>query len=82
MEYEKQILRPLVTIIRIIYTPSIYDYELCHISRHLPKDIVEKIESLYKVSSFEDIERNINLALDMLKQFEEQYNNSQQKLSK
>ncbi len=76
MEYEKQILRPLVTIARIIYTPEIYDYELCHISRHLPKDIVEKLESLYKVSSFEDIENNIIIALDMLKHFEEQYKNN------
>lgn len=76
MEYEKQILRPIVTIARIIYTPNIYDYELCHISRHLPKDIVEKLEILYKVNSFADIEKNISLALDMLKQFEEEYNNS------
>ena len=75
MEYEKQILKPIVTIARIIYTPYIYDYELCHISRHLPKDIVEKLEVLYKVNSFADIEKNISLALDMLKQFEEKDNN-------
>ena len=73
MEYEKQILRPIVTIARIIYTPYIYDYELCHISRHLPDDIVKKIEVLYKVNSFEDIERNISLALDILKEFEQEY---------
>ena len=73
MEYEKQILKPIVTIARIIYTPYIYDYELCHISRHLPKDIVKKIELLYKVNSFEEIEKNIFTALEILKTFEEEY---------
>ena len=76
MEYEKQILKPIVTIARIIYTPYIYDYELCHISRHLPRDIVKNLEVLYKVNSFDDIEKNISLALDMLKKFEEEYRNS------
>ena len=74
MEYDKQILKPIVTIARIIYTPNIYDYELCHISRHLPKEIVVKIEKLYKVSSFEDIEKNIALSLDLLKMFESKIN--------
>lgn len=73
MEYEKQILKPLVTIARIIYTPNIYDYELCHISRHLPKEVISNLEILYKVNSFTDIEKNISLALQMLKSFEEEY---------
>ncbi len=73
MEYEKQILKPIVTIARIIYTPDIYDYELCHISRHLPKDIVDKIAQLYKVNSFDDIDRNIKVALEMLNNFEEEF---------
>ncbi len=70
MEYDKQIVKPIVTIARIIYTPEIYDYELCHVSRHLPKDVVEKIEQLYKVSSFDDIEKNITLSLEMLDLFD------------
>ncbi len=69
MEYDKQIVKPIITIARIIYTPEIYDYELCHISRHLPKNIVEKIEQLYKVSSFDDIERNISIAMELLDSF-------------
>ena len=73
MEYEKQIIKPIVTISRIIYTPDIYDYELCHISRHIPKDVVEKIEQLCKISSFEDIEKNISLALKMLDFFEKEF---------
>ena len=69
MEYDKQIVKPIVTIARIIYTPEIYDYELCHISRHLPKPVVEKLERLFKVSSFEDIKENITIALEMLDEF-------------
>ena len=74
MEYDKQILKPIVTIARIVYTPDLYDYELCHISRHMPKEIVEKIEKLYKVSSFDDIEKNITLALKMLDMFDKKIN--------
>ena len=70
MEYDKQIVKPIITIARIIYTPDIYDYELCHITRHLPKEMVEKIEKLCKVRSFEDIEKNIKLSLEMLDLFE------------
>jgi hypothetical protein len=70
MEYDKQILKPIVTIARIVYTPEIYDYELCHISRHLPKDIIGKMEQLYRVSTFEDIEKNITLSLEMLDSFD------------
>lgn len=69
MEYDKQIVKPIVTIARIIYTPEIYDYELCHISRHLPKHVVEKLERLFKVSSFEDIKENITIVLKMLDEF-------------
>lgn len=76
MEYEKQILKPIVTIARLIYTPDIYDYELCHISRHLPKNIVEEITQLYKVSSFDNIDRNIKTVLNMLKKFEEEFINN------
>ena len=69
MEYEKQILLPLVTLYRLKYTPMIYDYGLCHISRHLPKDIIIIIEKLYKVNSFKDIENNIKIVLDLLDSF-------------
>lgn len=78
MEYEKQILKPIVTISRIIFTPDIYDYELCHISRHIPKHVVGKIEQLCKISSFEDIEKNISLSLEMLDFFETKFKQSLQ----
>ena len=74
MEYDKQILKPIVTIARIIYTPDLYDYELCHISRHMPMEIIKKIEELYKVNSFDDIEKNIKSAIELLNYFEKQLN--------
>ena len=70
MEYDKQIVKPLITIARIIYTPEIYDYDLCHISRHLPSNVVSKLEHLYKVNSFDEIEKNIFMALKMLDEFD------------
>lgn len=75
MEYEKQILRPITMICRILYTPYIYDYELCHITRHIPEDEVKDLEKLYKISSFGDIEKNIDFVLDKLQEYEEKLMN-------
>ena len=70
MEYEKQILRPITTICRILYTPHIYDYDLCHITRHIPMNEIKDLEKLYKIDSFDDIERNIRFSLEKLKDYE------------
>lgn len=75
MEYEKQILKPIITICRILYTPYIYDYDLCHISRHVPENEVKDLEKLYKINSFDDIENNIKYALGKLKEYEEKLMN-------
>lgn len=75
MEYEKQILRPITMICRILYTPYIYDYDLCHISRHIPEGEVKDLEKLYKINNFDDIETNIKFALDKLKEYEEKLMN-------
>lgn len=75
MEYEKQILRPITTICRILYTPYIYDYDLCHVSRHIPESEVKDLEKLYKINNFDDIETNIKFALDKLKEYEEKLMN-------
>lgn len=75
MEYEKQILRPITMICRILYTPYIYDYDLCHISRHIPENEAKDLEKLYKINSFDDIENNIIYALEKLKIYEEELMN-------
>ena len=79
MKYIENVANPLVVIARLIYTPRHYGYELCHISDHLPKDVVEELESLYKVKDFNDIKSNLDKASKMLdmyeKRFIEKYNN-------
>lgn len=72
-KYIDDIANPLVTIARLIYTPSHYDYGLCHISNHLPKEVVEELEWLYQVTSFKDIEENIEKSLLLLEKYEKQF---------
>lgn len=73
LKYLENIANPLVTIARLIYTPNHYDYELCHISDHLPKETVEQLEKLYQVKSFDDISENLTMARSLLADFEEQF---------
>ncbi len=74
MKYIENIANPLVVISRLIYTPRHYDYKLCHISNHLPKDEVDKLEVLFKVSNFNDIEKNLDIADSLLNEYEELIN--------
>lgn len=70
MKYIENIANPLVVISRLIYTPRHYDYKLCHITNHLPKDEIDKLEILYKVSTFDDIEKNLDIAESLLEDYE------------
>ena len=69
MKYLEDIANPLVKIVRLIYTPNHCDYVLCHISNHLPKEVVNELEILYKVNSFEDIKNNIEYANRLLDKY-------------
>lgn len=60
--YNRYVLEPLISMLRIIYTPSHTDYYLIHISQHLPQAEVRKLEFFAKVSSLEDIGEKIPLA--------------------
>ena len=57
--YHEKVLQPLVEILRIKYQPTKYDYYLKDISRDLPKEILTKLESLYKIDSMADIKSKI-----------------------
>lgn len=70
MKYIENIANPLVVISRLIYTPRHYDYKLCHITNHLPKDEIDKLEILYKASTFDDIEKNLDIAESLLEDYE------------
>jgi hypothetical protein len=78
MKYIDNVANPLVTLARIIYTPYHLDYELCHISSHLPNKVVQELEELYKVSSLEDISEKLKTGKVLLKKYkkeiEEKYN--------
>ncbi len=73
LKYIENIADPLVAIARIVYAPDHPDYGLCHISDHLPREIVQRLEQFYKVVSFEDIENNISEAQKLLGTFEQQF---------
>ncbi len=60
--YNKYVLEPLIDMLRLIYTPSHADYYLIHISQHIPKSEVKKLEFFAKLSSLEDISEKIPLA--------------------
>lgn len=60
--YNKNALEPLVELLRICHTPIIRDYHLIHISDHLPKEIVLKVENLYHINTVDDIAKNLKEA--------------------
>lgn len=60
--YQKTVLEPLIHLLRIQYTPWIPDYGLVHISQHLPRDVVQRLEKLHKTASLEELEQNFNEA--------------------
>lgn len=78
MKYIENVADSLVVIARLIYTPRHYGYGLCHISEHLPSELILELEDLYKIKSFDDIKNNLDKANELLiryeKQFMEKYN--------
>lgn len=63
--YQKYILSSVVGLARIIHTPLNSDYGLVKISKHLPPDLVKKLESLYQISSLADIEQKLPQAIKL-----------------
>lgn len=60
--YNKNVLEPLVELLRICHTPLIREYYLVHISDHLPKEMVKEVENLYRINSVDDIGKNLKEA--------------------
>jgi hypothetical protein len=56
-------LEPLVEILRIRYTPFHPEYYIVHISRHLPQNVLGRLEGLFKVNSLAEIEEKSQEAL-------------------
>lgn len=53
--YRKFLLEPLVEILRLRYCPLVSEYGLVQVSRHLPADVVARLERLHAVTSTADI---------------------------
>jgi predicted nucleotidyltransferase len=74
--YHSFILKPLVEILRVRHEPTKREFGLKHIERDVPKDVLETLESLYKVSSTEEIatktQKANELFFDVLKTIEKE----------
>ena len=57
--YHRYVFEPLVSLLRIIYTPAHTEYYLVHISHHIPEFEREKLEYFAKISSLDDITEKI-----------------------
>ncbi|XMB86750.1 hypothetical protein RJG79_02870 [Mycoplasmatota bacterium WC44] len=58
MYYNKYVADPLLELARLIYTPKYFYLYMLHISDHMPKNVIEELESFYKVSNTRDIKEN------------------------
>lgn len=67
-KYHGLILDTLITALRLQYCPAKSEYQLKHISRDLPSEVVKEIEDLYKVSSVEEIRDKLRKANELLEQ--------------
>lgn len=66
---------PVVTLARLIYTPRNWQYGTCHISVHLPKDVVAEIERLSQNKTVQDVAKNVELAEKLFEKYLSQLEN-------
>lgn len=70
--YNRYVVEPLINLLRLRYTPAHVQYYLIHISSHIPKEEIKKLEDFIKVGSLEDINNNIKKAQVWFKQLLEE----------
>ncbi len=66
--YHKWLLSPLIEVLRMRYTPLHPDYYIIHISRHLPADVLQRVEDLFKVTTLAEIEKKSRTALSWIEE--------------
>jgi predicted nucleotidyltransferase len=54
--YHKFVVAPLIELLRVKYKPINHDYYIVSISKHLPLDVLGKLEELFKIHSIDDLE--------------------------
>ena len=57
--YYRYVFEPLVSLLRIIYTPAHTEYYLVHITHHIPDYEREQLEYFAKISSLDDIKEKV-----------------------
>lgn len=60
--YNKYVIEPLVYTIRCKYTPTKIWYYMVHISQHIPKEEVAKLNKILQISCTDDILENLSFA--------------------
>jgi len=60
--YNRYVLEPIITMLRLIFTPAYSDYHLEHISQHIPEAEKQRLEYFAQLGSLEDILERIPLA--------------------
>lgn len=70
--YNKYLIEPLVYLLRLRYTPRYPDMHLIHISRHIPTQDLQRLESLLRNGSLADLGRNIPAAVRWFHELEDE----------
>ena len=60
--YNRYVLEPLIDLLRILNTPANAHYYLIHISHHIPREYVNRLERFARVSSLDDIKSRVSEA--------------------
>jgi hypothetical protein len=53
--YHKYLLTPLIEVLRLRYTPLHPDYYIVHISRHLPPEVLHRLENCFKFATLGEL---------------------------
>ncbi len=54
--YNRYVIEPLVILLRLKYTPLYPYHYLLHISKHMPGEVVARLEEFIKITSFKEME--------------------------
>jgi len=75
--YNRYVLEPLIDLLRAIYTPANTDYYLIHISHHIPKEELKRLEYFAQNATLADLDKKIPEAelwyTELTKELEEQH---------
>lgn len=60
--YNRYVIEPLVILLRLKYTPIYPHHYLLHISQHMPREVVRRLEPLIQITSLEMMEATMTKA--------------------